>query len=294
MQFKSLPHEQMVSLLKSHDLCINCIRPGHFLKQCKSLHRCQKCQRPHHTLLHRESSSNKSEAQPSLLVNSVVSNAATGIKSNCLLMTCHVLIDAHDGSSVEARAIVDSASSASFVSERISQSLCPPRSHQNARTPGVAGLYHSSPFQAIAILTISSVMTPTRKFKVTVVVVPKVTCDLSLHPVTFDLSWKHLMNIPLADPDFGRPARIDLLLGVELFVLHQGRLTGLPQLSRLNLAGTSQVRRNPSLLIKTLLHIIPPYGCWRLAPTKILGSRRKIKESLELLSLGAVSCKTFP
>ena len=190
-------------------------KTGHFLKQCKSLHCCQKCQRPHHTLLHRESSSNKSEAQPSLLVNSVVSNAATGIKSNCLLMTCRVLIVAHDGSSVEARAIVDSASSASFVSERISQNLCPLCSHQNARTSGVADLYHGSPLQTNANLTISPVMTPTRKFKVTAVVVPKVMCDLQLHPVTFDLSWKHLMNIPLADPDFGRPARIDLLLATR-------------------------------------------------------------------------------
>ena len=184
---------------------MNYLRPGHFIKQCKSLYRCRKCQTPHHTLLHKESSRNTSEAQPSLLVNSVVSNAATGgIKSNRLLMTCRVLIDAPDGSSVEARAILDSASSVSFVSERISQSWSLPCSHRNARISGVAGLCHSSPLQAIANLTISPVMlTPTRKFKVTAVIVPKVTCDLPLHPVTFDLSWKHLMNIPLADPDFG-------------------------------------------------------------------------------------------
>ena len=113
----------MISLLKSHDLCMN-LRPGHFIKQCKSLYRCRKCKRPHHTLLHKESSRNASEAQPSLSVNSVVLNAATGIKSNRVLMTCRILIDAPDGSSVEARAILDSTSSASFVSERISQSWC--------------------------------------------------------------------------------------------------------------------------------------------------------------------------
>ena len=45
-------------------------------------------------------------------------------------MTCHVMVDTLDGSSVEARAILDCASSASFISERLAQSLCLERSHQ--------------------------------------------------------------------------------------------------------------------------------------------------------------------
>ena len=38
LQFKSLPHDEMVSTLKSHHLCMNCLRPGHFVKKCMSLH----------------------------------------------------------------------------------------------------------------------------------------------------------------------------------------------------------------------------------------------------------------
>ena len=64
----------------------------------------------------------------------------------------------------------------------------------------------------------------------TAVVVPRVTCDLPLHPISFDLKWRHLQGIPLADPDFGLPRRIDILLGVDIFVevLRQGRRTGAP------------------------------------------------------------------
>ena len=51
-KFKSLPHTDKISLLKSNDVAMNCLRPGHFIKSCKSLHRCKVCQRPHHTLLH--------------------------------------------------------------------------------------------------------------------------------------------------------------------------------------------------------------------------------------------------
>ena len=62
----------------------------------------------------------------------------------------------------------------------------------------------------------------------TSVVVPCVTCDLPLHPIPFDLNWRHLEGIPLADPDFGLPGRIDILLGVDIFVevLRLGRWTG--------------------------------------------------------------------
>ena len=64
----------------------------------------------------------------------------------------------------------------------------------------------------------------------TAVVVPWVTCDLPLQPVPFNTEWSHLTNLNLADPDFGQPGRIDILLGVDVFaeVVRQGRRMGLP------------------------------------------------------------------
>ena len=52
--------------------------------------------------------------------------------------------------------------------------------------------------------------------------VEDVTCDLPLHPVPFNTKWSHLSGIALADPDFGSPGRIDLLLGL----LMSGRRVG--------------------------------------------------------------------
>ena len=59
-------------------------------------------------------------------------------------------------------------------------------------------------------------------------VVPRVTCDLPLSPVPFDLSWNHISDVSLADPGFGQPGRIDILLGVDVFVdvLLHGRRRG--------------------------------------------------------------------
>ena len=42
--------------------------------------------------------------------------------------------------------------------------------------------------------------------------------------------WNHLHNLSLADPDFGNPGRIDLLLGVDVYTdaLLNGRQSGPP------------------------------------------------------------------
>ena len=93
--------------------------------------------------------------------------------------------------------VLDSASSASFVSEHLSQSLRLPRFRQGVQISGIAGLSRDSPLQAVASLTISAVRSPLKKFKVTGIVVPRATCDLPLHPIFFYLMWRHLEGIPV-------------------------------------------------------------------------------------------------
>ena len=45
-----------------------------------------------------------------------------------------------------------------------------------------------------------------------------------------ETTWPHLNGFKLADPDFGEPGKMDLLLGIDIFseVLRQGRRTGPP------------------------------------------------------------------
>ena len=53
-KFKAMSHKGKFSTVKDGNLCLNCLNSGHFAKQCKSSHKCKRCQRPHHTLLHVE------------------------------------------------------------------------------------------------------------------------------------------------------------------------------------------------------------------------------------------------
>ncbi len=227
----SLPHHKMVATIKENGICMNCLRPGHFIKQCKSQHRCKHCQRPHHTLLHVEANGGNPDTPvpASPPANQLLNHAATTLKSNALLMTCLIRVSSATGpSSLEARAILDSASSVSFISEHLAQSLHLPRSHQVAQISGVAGLSHKSPSQSVANFVVSSVQPSGAKFDVTGVVVPRVTCDLPLQAIPVNLKWEHLSDIQLADPTFGQPGRVDVLLGVDIFaqVMLQGRRLG--------------------------------------------------------------------
>ena len=85
-----------------------------------------------------------------------------------------------------------------------------------------------SPVQSLATFTVSSTQSPDVKFDVTAVVVPRVTCILPQRPVSLKPEWKHLTDLKKADPHFGTPGKIDLLLGVDIFVasLRSGRKIG--------------------------------------------------------------------
>ena len=132
-KFKSMSHSDMMSTLRRNNLCTNCLNGRHSAKYCKSSH----------TLFY---TSNQINFTPTASTTSpqVSSNAAVKLWSSSLLMTCRVRIKARDGSFVEARALLDNASSASFVSERLAQLLQLPCSSQSVHVYGITVCCQSS------------------------------------------------------------------------------------------------------------------------------------------------------
>ena len=74
----------------------------------------------------------------------------------------------------------------------------------------------------------SGVEDDSAKVGVEAYVLKKITKDLPLEPIPAALKRDHLSGLKLADPDYRTPARIDLLLGAEVFtsILRDGRRTG--------------------------------------------------------------------
>ena len=81
----------------------------------------------------------------------------------------------------------------------------------------VTGLSHDSRSQSFTNLVVSPMQESTKEINVKAVIVPQMMCDLPSQPVLFKADWSHLADLALANPDFGRPGKIDLLLGVEIF-----------------------------------------------------------------------------
>ena len=77
---------------------------------------------------------------------------------------------------------------------------------------------------------VSGIEDDLEKVGVEAYVLKKITKDLHvpLESIPAALKWDHLLDLKLADPDFRTPARIDLLLGAEVFtsILRDGRRTG--------------------------------------------------------------------
>ena len=229
-KFKTMTHEQKLAAVKGNKLCLNCLKPGHFVKACKSLHRCRDCQKPHHSLLHSDGESNSGDNMSTQSTTDVPSHAAATVSANSLLMTCQIMVVSADGSSRKARALLDSGSSASFVSDRLARSLNLPRSRQSTRLFGIAGLHHGSSSHFVTKFRVTSRLDPKKSFDVSAIIIPRVTCDLPAHSISVDRTWHHLEGLQLADPDFGHSRTVDVLLGVDVFVesLLHGRRVGPP------------------------------------------------------------------
>ena len=146
-------------------------------------------------------------------------------------MTCRVNVMAPDGSITQARALLDCAASTSLITEHLAQQRHLKQRSANFTINGVAG--HSVRPKGVVNFQIAGVRSGGKKIEVEASVLPKVTADLPTIPVASVKDWKHLSGLELVDPNYGTPARVDILLGGKVFskaVLHGRRFgpTGAP------------------------------------------------------------------
>ena len=218
--FRSMDHERKWLLLKEHGYCLNCLKPGHFLRQCPSDQHCRKCQKPHHTWLHIENDASASKTKGSKTPDKAVTSHASHLEScpqQVLLMTCRVKIVAPNGCTTHARALLDSASSTSFITERLAQHLSLRRTRNSMTISGIGGIEARSVARGMVSFKITNSEGTSTVIPVEAIVMQRITTDLPMQPIHCDHGWKHLKGLRLADPDFGKPGRIDLLLGADVF-----------------------------------------------------------------------------
>ena len=133
--FKGLTTDKRFSTAQKLKLCHNCLGTDNLTRTCRSSRTCKRCNKRHHTLLHREevtpsrttASSVPAETPANPSTSNLVTTQATMAgpvngKVTTLLMTCELLVDVQ-GCRQNARALIDTGSSISFITCRLANSL---------------------------------------------------------------------------------------------------------------------------------------------------------------------------
>ena len=207
----------------SKNLCLNCLKPNHNASLCRSHFRCRAkdCQKKHNTLLHEDRSSTTTSVQPqatqqtNAATHSATSEAVTPMTEN-LLMTSQVILTGPTGVSVTARALLDSASTVFLLSTKMMKILSLEKTNNSVCIEGV-GSTATTTNHPISQVTLSSSYKKNWSREITIAGMDKVTRELPLQGASSVRELPYLKNLTLADNNFDKPGKIDILLGQNIW-----------------------------------------------------------------------------
>lgn len=208
-QFLAMSPADRFNLIVKNRFCINCLRSGHLAPQCKAMS-CKLCNHKHNSLLHFD----KPNAESKQLVSSPIS-LSTCISNQVLLSTAIVKVSTINSDEfIEARCLLDCGSQSSFISQELQNKLN--IQTENINSVCVTGI-NSISFEALQRCNIK-VQSRSNAFSTSVnaFVIKNITSSLPSQEV--DISKIKLpKNVTLADCNYHVPAKIDMLLGADVF-----------------------------------------------------------------------------
>lgn len=217
--FLQLTLEEKENEIRRHQLCRNCLRRGHVVKDCSSSSSCRKCGARHHTILCTNDWQSPCETLPSTsalatAIKSVNCTSAVGLQQRTVLLAT-ALIDIIDdeGTKHTGRALLDSGSECCFISERFSQRMKVQR--KNIRLP-ISGIGQSATHARTKFTSRIQSRIGAYTTLVEFIVLPQVTVNLPGAPVDTS-NWNMPPCIRLADPTFDCTNPIDVVIGAEVF-----------------------------------------------------------------------------
>ncbi|XP_055615124.1 uncharacterized protein LOC129761430 [Toxorhynchites rutilus septentrionalis] len=239
-EFKKKNISEKYNLLRRSGSCFNCLGKGHRTTDCATSSTCRKCNKRHHTLLHpvetkaeqvvnptpTTKSAGESDSRSESTTDNVTSvetkhknqNVVLCVSSDLqnkqtLLTTAVVLVYDYGSNLHPCRTLIDSCSQNHFVTERFAMQPALKKHRVDYQVSGLNG----------GITRIHNVVRATVKSRVTsfsteleLLIAPKITTDMPAR--SFDVTnWNLPTHVELADPNFNKRGRIDMLLGAEIF-----------------------------------------------------------------------------
>ena len=224
-QFKRMTVTDRFNLVKKKRACFNCLSPDHSASECTSKFSCRECKGKHHTLLHRDKPRSSSDQQPSKHdrdrnkdgEDKTGTPSPTMASGHCskgspvtsvLLATAVVKVRNASGLEVPLRALLDSGSQASFITETMAKALMV-NIQKGQATITTLGSGQQQKTKGLLSTALND------DVKVNLHVIPRITGCMPSSKIDKS-QMRHVDNLPLADPTFNVPGHIDVLLGSDV------------------------------------------------------------------------------
>ncbi|XP_023248115.1 uncharacterized protein LOC111643952 [Copidosoma floridanum] len=246
-QFNAKTPSQRLEFCKKAKLCLNCFKKGHFADKCTSKHRCFTCRAAHHTKLHPanfqiQDSSNRGfpksnnnnnatqvtgAAATSADSGGEIASHSASVGATVLLATARVIVANSAGKSLEVRALIDPCAEKCFISKRTVNFLKLDSEKTSLSVIGV-GAETSSRCYSIAHGILRTNKKQNFAMGFSALVLNELTRCLPKQKLTRG-NWPHLEGLDLADPDYTDPAKIDVILGADVYpaLIMEGLVRGL-------------------------------------------------------------------
>lgn len=203
--FRKLPVQDRIKKAQTYNVCLNCLRPGHYVQKCKLGH-CKYCSEKHNTLLHTDKESPSTQ-------NIVLSVNHLNTSKVVILSTALVKVSDAEGNLHDARVLLDNGSTANFVSEDFCRKQ---RIHTYPIKSQVKGINNQSSACSHGCTILLKSGHSDFEIELDCYVISKVSSSIPntlIHTENICLP----SNIVLADPNFYTPSSIDILVGAEIF-----------------------------------------------------------------------------
>ena len=211
--FLELSPQQKAEKVKEFKLCLNCLRPGHFVKDCKGS-RCKKCQSKHNTLLHFEKGeSNSATSSSSSQESKTLTSCCVTVKNDGVLSTASLLVADSKKQLKTARMVLDNGSQTGLITEKLCTLLNLEKIPINVTLSVVNNLASSVKYRCnVQVVSKQNNF----KFEVSCLVVPEITTH-SPNSIIGSLLSKIPSHLNLADPDLDKEGKVDILIGNNVF-----------------------------------------------------------------------------
>lgn len=208
-QFREKTPQQRKELVRSANLCYNCLSSRHRSTDCSSRQRCKDCGGKHHTLIHLPRTSSGQEGDVETVTVNLTDRGSRRGGEWIYALPCTAIVRVQaKGLQQKARAQLDSGATISLITRKLANTIRASKIPDSAmKISGIGGVEHSPHRVEVVLLG---------RQGEEVVVTPHVVDQIPHSPSRTDVGKVHRLplarDLTLSDPGYTSSARIDLLL----------------------------------------------------------------------------------